>query len=55
MNKPVVLPSEIAQQLAVYLERCTDDFCCYDSWHRVIYINPDKLAKAIQEFYDSLP
>ena len=54
MNKPVVLPSEIAQQLAVYIEQHWYEFTTL-SWDSRENIDCEKLAKTIQEFYDSIP
>jgi hypothetical protein len=52
MLKPVVvLPSEIAQQLAAYLEQNQGMY----TEEQQAAIHLDELAYVIQEFYDSLP
>jgi hypothetical protein len=51
MDKVVVLPSEIAQQLAAYIEQ---NQSLYTEGHQAA-IHIDELAWVIQEFYDSLP
>ncbi len=55
MDKPIVLPSEIAQQLAVYLRDTRLTWYIYDLGWEDYQVDLDKLAKAIQQFYDSLP
>ncbi len=50
-NKSVVLPSELAQKLAVYLEQHQT---LYTEGHQAA-IHANELAWIIQEFYDSLP
>jgi cation transport regulator ChaB len=48
---PVVLPSEIAQQLAAHLEQNQEMYT--EGFQAAIH--PEELAWVIQEFYDSIP